>query len=225
VIRYRHFCIIDRLVTLTTGLAVATQHGARAVTDATHIFFSNGCQYYIAGRYAAFAGFAPVSGNVLHHAIENFLKGGLSKTKTLEQLKGLGHNLNSLWTQFKVQANDPQLAGFDTVISTLHEFENIRYPNSVLDLGMLCTIEITKAGAADVAAMIAKTAASSAAKPPQWPKYTLILEEIDELVGALFEKASRNPKAYFGLMINKPEAKEFLIKDNAVKSLVSAVAE
>ena len=42
-------------------------------------FFRTAGQYYVAGRYAAFAGFIPVTGNLLHHAIELFLKGGLSK--------------------------------------------------------------------------------------------------------------------------------------------------
>jgi hypothetical protein len=33
-------------------------------------FFSTACDYYIAGRFAAFAGLNPVVGNLLYHAIE-----------------------------------------------------------------------------------------------------------------------------------------------------------
>jgi len=73
-------------------------------------FFSNGRQYYIAGRYAVFAALIPVAGNLMHHAIEHFLKGGLAKTKSLEDLKKLGHKLPKVWDAFKAQANDPTLA-------------------------------------------------------------------------------------------------------------------
>jgi hypothetical protein len=112
------------------------------MTEAIHLFFRNGCQYYVAGRYAAFAGFASTVGNVLHHAIEHFLKGGLSKTRSLPELKQLGHNLPRIWEAFKTQVHDPALAQFDGVITTLHEFEEIRYPdptNSVpCRAGQLC---------------------------------------------------------------------------------------
>jgi hypothetical protein len=51
--------------------------------DAIDAFFKTGSQYYIAGRFAAFAWFHPVAGNLFHHAIEMYLKGALSKTKSL----------------------------------------------------------------------------------------------------------------------------------------------
>jgi hypothetical protein len=83
---------------------------AQKMTDAGHVFFQNACQYYVAGRYAAFAALNPVAGNLLHHAIEHFLKGGLSKTKSLAELKRLGHSLPKIWAAFKTQVNDPVLA-------------------------------------------------------------------------------------------------------------------
>jgi hypothetical protein len=52
---------------------------------------------------------------------------------------------------------------------------------------------------------------------PLSPQYDLVLEEIDELVGALFVAASRNPKAYFGMAF-RPEAKEFLLKHNVLSA-------
>jgi hypothetical protein len=180
------------------------------MTDAIDLFFANGCQYYVAGRYAAFAGLNPVVGNILHHAIEHFLKGALSKSKTFPELKRLGHHLSAVWAAFKVQVNNPALAQFDGVISTLHEFEELRYPDSVLTSGMQCTINITKAGAA-------MTRVTS--NDPAPPTYQLCLEDIDELVRAIFVATSRNPKAYFqGLF--KLEAQEYLIKDNKVNGFV-----
>lgn len=193
------------------------------MTDAIDLFFANGCQYYIAGRYAAFAGLVPVVGNVLHHAIEHFLKGSLSKTKSLKQLRDLNHNLPKIWDAFKTQANDPTLARFDDVIGTLHEFEDIRYPDSVVSNGMQCTIDITKAARDVVKAM------NDALLPPSTPTlsvppYTLCLEEIDELVGAIFVAAGRNPRFYFPPSL-KPEAKEYLFKENKVSAIAAPVNE
>jgi hypothetical protein len=182
--------------------------------DAVHLFFDSGTQYYIAGRYAAFAALNPVVGNLMHHAIEHLLKGGLAKAKSLSELKKLGHYLPGIWHAFKAQANDPNLARFDSVISTLDKFEELRYPDCVLLNGAQSLINITKAGAA-------MTTASSSAFP-QPPQYDLVVEEIDELVAAIFAAASRNPKAYFGAAF-KPEAREYLVRDNAVRAIVEAV--
>jgi len=93
-------------------------------TRALETFFSNGMQYYVAGRYAAFACLAPVVGNLLHHSIEMFLKGGLSRTKTpLEELKKFSHNLPKTWNMFKAHFKDPALDRFDGVVSALNSFE------------------------------------------------------------------------------------------------------
>ena len=61
--------------------------------DAIHQFFVAGSQYYVAGRFAVFGWLNPVAGNLLHHAIEMYLKGGLSKTKSLKGLRAFQHNL------------------------------------------------------------------------------------------------------------------------------------
>jgi len=106
------------------------------------MFFSTAMHYYIAGRFAAFAAMAPVVGNLLHHAIEMYLKGGLSKTKTLDELKKFGHELPEVWNEFKAHFRDPALPQFDGVVSALHAFEELRYPDSVLAKGMACTVTI-----------------------------------------------------------------------------------
>jgi hypothetical protein len=183
-----------------------------------HEFFSNGCQYYIAGRYAVFAALNPVAGNLMHHAIEHFLKGGLVKTKSIADLRRLRHKLPDVWAAFKARANDPTLDQFDDVVSTLHEFEELRYPDPNSP-GMQCGFDITKAGAAAVAAMKVNMPATPTSSLPE---YSLVLEEIDELVAAIFAAASRNPKAYFGAAF-KREAQEYLVKDNAVCAIVEAV--
>jgi hypothetical protein len=68
------------------------------------IFFGNGLQYYAAGRYSFFAGGNYVAGNVLHHAVEMCLKGGLAKTGwSLSKLKKLKHDLPKIWRKFKAE--------------------------------------------------------------------------------------------------------------------------
>jgi hypothetical protein len=65
-------------------------------------FFKMAGQYYVVGRFAAFAGLIPITGNLLHHAVEMFLKGGLSKNGVrLVDLKKMGHNLPNIWTSSK----------------------------------------------------------------------------------------------------------------------------
>ena len=89
-------------------------------------FFRAAGQYYVAGCYTAFAGFIPVTGNLLHHAVEMYLKGGLSKQGvSLADLKKLFHDLPKIWTKFKATFNDPALSKFDDTLSSLQRFEVI----------------------------------------------------------------------------------------------------
>jgi hypothetical protein len=106
-------------------------------------FIKTAGQYYVAGRYSAFAGFIPTTGNLFHHAIEMFLKGGLSKTGiTLADLKKLSHDLPKIWETFKRTFKDQSLDRFDHVIASLHRFEDIRYPDLIVQKGMNAKIEI-----------------------------------------------------------------------------------
>jgi hypothetical protein len=165
-------------------------------------FFSTGTQYYVSGRYAVIAGQAPVAGNLLHHAVEMFLKGGLAKSTTLAQLKGLSHNLPNLWGTFKTTFNAPTLSTFDPLVTSLHEFEELRYPDSILAKGMAVTMGVTRPPAAPGVAP---------ARPE--PSYELYLDEVDALVGRVFKVASVNPAAFFGGL--PARAREYLREGNA----------
>lgn len=171
--------------------------------DSLQMFFSTANQYYIAGRFGALAGLVPVVGNLLHHAVEMYLKGALSKTKTLAELKNLGHCLPNVWSEFKAQVKDPALDRLDGVVAALHSFEELRYPDSVLAKGMSCTVSITRPSAAGSSGGAAATV----------PQYGVCLEEIDELVARVYVVASVNPKFFFG-GLNKV-AKEYLTQENA----------
>src|SRR5215472_12548869 len=147
-------------------------------------FFATAGQYYVAGRFAAFAGLAPITGNLLHHAVEMFLKGGLSKKGlSLAALKKLSHNLPNIWTKFKTTFDDPALDQFDDAIRSLHRFEDIRYPDLIVAKGMLAAINIT-------------SPLPLPNSSPSEPKYELCVQDIDALVGELFRTVSANPPAF-----------------------------
>ena len=175
--------------------------------DAIDAFFKIGTQYYIAGRFAAFAWFHPVAGNLFHHAIEMYLKGALSETKSLCDLRKLSHDLPRVWSSFKNQANDTALDRFDATIADLHDYEELRYPDSVIVSGMESIIEITRS-------LISTGVATGGTSVP---RYSLCVQDIDELVSLIFAAASRNPQAY--LRFPNDAAREFLTKDNMVSGL------
>ncbi len=173
------------------------------MSDAIDEFFKQGSQYYAAGRFGVFGWLNPVACNILHHAIEAFLKGGLSKTKSLDELKKIGHKLPKLWDAFKAEVNDASLDLFDKVIANLDSYEEIRYPDKILEKGMGSQLAIGKAGPGEVGGAAAKV-----------PQYTLSLAEIDELTAAIFKAASRNPKVYLSMM-GSEAGREYVFKDNA----------
>jgi hypothetical protein len=166
-------------------------------------FFTYGSQYYVAGRWGMFAGLMPVAGNLHHHAIEMFLKGALSKTMTTEELKWkLGHRLPKIWKRFKREINDRNLTSFDKVIKELSKFEDIRYPDKLLQSGVSMIFNITKLGAAQ----------SFVRGTTSVPQYNLCLEDIDELVASIFEIAGRNRAVYLRFM--KEDAQRYIAQDN-----------
>src|SRR4051812_41410629 len=110
-------------------------------TDRVRVeFFGLAFQYYIAARFAASAGLMPVVGTLFHHAIEMFLKGELCKRLSEQQRRKIGHRLTELWRAFKAQMADRSLDTFDTLISDLDKFEDIRFPEKIVSLGMSCTV-------------------------------------------------------------------------------------
>jgi hypothetical protein len=146
-------------------------------------FFQIGMQYYVAGRFAAFAQLNPVTANLLHHAIEMFMKGCLSKSLDLNELKQLGHNLPNIWKRLKVKANNPALDCFDKVIEELHHFEELRYPDKILTTGMSVLINIRNSPCPSAKSSPNRTE----------PSYKMCVQEIDELATTLFLVGSVNP--------------------------------
>ena len=167
-------------------------------------FFSPATQYYVTGRFGVLAGQMPVAGNLLHHAIEMYIKGALAKTMSLKQLKGLFHSLPDLWTTFKAESYDTSSASFDTLITSLHTFEELRYPDSSLTRGMAVTAGITRGASVGLSA-----------KPEivSVPTYEIYLDEIDALVGHIFKVASINPVFFISKLNARP--REYLRENNS----------
>lgn len=87
-------------------------------------------QHYVAGRMLALQLQTHVAGNVLHHAVELFIKAELSGTATIDDLKNkYRHNLKKLWVAYcSLHAGTP--SDFVTTINDLDAFEEIRYPTA-----------------------------------------------------------------------------------------------
>jgi hypothetical protein len=176
------------------------------------MFFKSAFEYYIAGRFAVCAALGPVSGNLFHHAIEMCLKGALAaKGATLADLKKVyHHSLPRLWGEFKVRHQGPSLDEFDEVISRLHDFEDLRYPDSVLSEGMMLRIDLGKR-------TTTTTPAPDVSRPE--PVYELYLGDVDELMGQVLDVANQNPK-FYTVGFQGP-AREFLVKHNSVTKLTA----
>ena len=170
-------------------------------TGPLHLFFSTATQYYVSGRYAVFAGLSPVAGNLLHHAVEMYLKGALSKQMTLDQLKRLSHNLPKEWDCFKAQVGAPGLDIFDPIISSLQAFEELRYPDSVLSKGMVVMIGVSRVAGA-----------STEGPARAEPRYEMHLEDVDALVDKIFVTTSVNPGFFLAGL--DPRAREYLKEAN-----------
>src|SRR6267143_1699546 len=113
-----------------------------------HMAIEYGLQYYIAGRFAVHAQFTPVCANLLHHAVELLIKANLSRGDSPTAIRGYGHRqsyghaLASAWQEFKKRNGDPALGAHDAVVDELDKFEDVRYPDRLLDEGAMISIEI-----------------------------------------------------------------------------------
>jgi hypothetical protein len=166
------------------------------------IYFGAAFHYYIAARYAMVARFGPISGNLVHHAIEFFLKGALIDKLDEAARRKFHHNLQKLWKKYKNQRNDPALAKFDQTISDINKFERIRYPEEMLRLGML----------AEIGPVRNTFPQPRGTKRPRAARYQLAFDEVDELVELIFQIERLNPE-FFTRSLDE-DAKRYLEHQN-----------
>src|SRR3954468_4747254 len=155
---------------------------------ADRVYYELGLQYYLAAK-----GLSEISrhcclvtGTLFHHAIEMFLKSRLCGVTSKAERKSLGHKLPKIWKRFKAEDADPALAAFDPVIERIHKFERIRYPEPVVEEGMILSIG---RGFGD-------TKPVQMLEGPQYPEYFLDLDQVEKLVAVILPKLGFNLEAF-----------------------------
>ena len=149
-------------------------------------------QYYVAGRAAARVFLTPIYGNLLHHAVEMFLKYSLIDVLSTEEMRSreYGYNLVNLWRRFKEKEAgaafnaDPALDRFDATIRSLHEFEELRYPDNIRHGAIM----MARTWLPDEA-----VTTSGQSKPKQ---FEIIIADVDRLIIEILKRANLNP-SYF----------------------------
>jgi hypothetical protein len=167
-------------------------------------FFKTALEYYVNGRAACLSGCVFTTGNLLHHAVEMMLKGELSRTIPLEDLKekkNFGHSLPKCWAAFKALFPTEDLTEFDPMIAELDRFEKIRYPDHILAHG---------AGIGFGFGRWRPGTVSGGAKPV--PQYTLAIGDVDAFIARAIRLCHMNPKPYFSFLT--PEGRNLLQKYN-----------
>jgi hypothetical protein len=167
-------------------------------------YFDLATQYYLAARWATFTIAGAVAGNLFHHAIELYLKGGLSRNLSRPQLKKLGHDLRRLWKVYKQKYSASELSGFDSCIRQLHRFETIRYPDAVAEKGMFFAIPVSRPQPP-----LDFPVFGGGSTPPT---YFVVVNDIDQLIKILFTIGLLNPDFFFAKLTM--EAKAVLHRDN-----------
>jgi hypothetical protein len=170
----------------------------------TH-FYKIALEYYVSGRAALLCRNTLITGNLLHHAVEMLLKGHVSKTIPLEDLKNpnkFGHKLPKLWTAFKGQFLTEDLTEFDTMLDELEKFERIRYPDEILADGACIGLGFGRGK--PVTNMIpARTE----------PVYQMGIGDVDAFFARLFPLCGLNPKAYLSFLTS--QGRQVLTEGNA----------
>ncbi len=198
----------DTLDHILVWLRLRKPKPAADVEDLRELYLTTALQYYIAARYAAFAGFIPVCGVLFHHAIEMYLKGRLCLKLDEFQLRILGHQLKRVWKKFKEEMSDGTLDKFDRVISELDRHERIRYPETIARGGMIGLIQFKPATTSGVRGV---------ATGPQ-PQFTIAVDDLDALAKTILDKSGVNPR-FFTAGLND-DATSFLTRDNRSIQLV-----
>jgi hypothetical protein len=166
------------------GFAVPTP-----TLDIDSYYFNLATQYYVTARWAIFTISGTVAGNLFHHAVELYLKGDLSRGVPRNQLIIFGHNLNRLWKAYKRKYSAVDLSSFDNCIRALQKFETIRYPDSIANRGMFFAIPVARPQPP-----LGFSVAGGATTPPT---YSVVVNDIDQLIGNLFAVSLLNPDFYF----------------------------
>jgi HEPN domain-containing protein len=166
------------------------------------MYFHGALHYHIAARYATVAAFLPESGNLVHHAVEFYLKGALVKQLDERERRNLRHDLRKIWRRYKKERKNPALNKFDQTIRDINKFERIRYPEEILRGGLWAEI-----------GFIRNPPVMGVGQRPPGERYELALDEVDELVRLVFQIEDVNPPFYLNRL--NEHAKRYLDHQNS----------
>jgi hypothetical protein len=160
--------------------------------------------YYMTGRFAVINRLH-VAPNLIHHAVELFIKYTLVKdvpesqrSDETAELRKYGHRLNRLWKRYKKHVAPTDMSRFDRLITDLDRWENIRYG------GFPAGISVTKSMGPVRAP--AQTSRST-------DIYVLGLDEVDDLITAMFQASRINPP-FVGNRYAHTALREWYQRDN-----------
>jgi len=141
--------------------------------------------YYVAGRFL-FWQHQVVSGNLLHHAIELFLKHDLVQDAS-DVSEHRHHELNVLWEEFKVAHPGDPLAQWDRVVADLNQWEELRYG------GFTPSTDDERRGRSRAMVFHPHHEPADVESDEEHDVYVLCLDDVDQLVAAIVASASVNP--------------------------------
>jgi hypothetical protein len=161
--------------------------------------------YYMTGRFAVINGLF-VAPNLMHHAVELLIKFTLLKdvaesqrSDATSQLgKKYDHRLNALWNQYKRHVAPTDMSRFDRLITDLARWEDIRYGGFPTGTSVAKGLSLVRAPV--------RTSG-------QKDTYTLGLDEVDDLISAMFAASQINP-AFVGTGYSHTELREWYERDN-----------
>jgi hypothetical protein len=180
---------------------MSTSQPAPPLPSGPFDFYRFALEYYVSGRASLLCRNSFVTCNLLHHAVEMLLKGQLSKTIPLAELKNrFYHRLLDLWPSFKALFPTTDLTEFDGMITELEKFEEIRYPDKII-LGHGVHIGLGPGRGVPV---------TIGGKPPE---YWMGVGDVDAFFARLFPLCGINPPAYLGYL--SPLGRQVLTEGNA----------
>jgi len=166
-------------------------------------YFRTAMEYHVAARFAALSGFNPVAGVMFHHAIEFYLKGYLAKKGLSETDRiTLRHDLREVWKACKRVIGDASLSRFDRTVGDLARFWAVRYPDQIVERGILAAIQFAPGGHRNFGGR-------------SEPEYVLTVDDLDALAAIMWQKVGLNPRAF--TMSLKPEGLDYLQRHNKAR--------
>lgn len=161
-------------------------------------YFQYGIDYYIASRYSVFSS-SWVVGNLFHHALEMLLKGFLSikyDKKIFKSFNKKGHSITDAWKLFKQEVKDQTANQFDDIVIALDEFEDLRYPEKIIDSGAIIIIDpLDESNFTKNSQVHYHNKLSGRSEKI----YRFNLASIDSLVTFILKKAEINPNSFINI--------------------------